>query len=58
VVEGPFGMELPRLASLDWVAAMLSVVALVAVFWLKLSLPRLLLGMAGLGLMAASWIGI
>jgi chromate transporter len=47
---GPLTLELPVLASLDWAAAALSVLALVAVFWLKLGMATVLAGAAALGL--------
>jgi chromate transporter len=43
-------MELPVLSSIDWVAAALSLLALVAVFRLKLGMAVTLAGAAGLGL--------
>ncbi|MDP3342324.1 chromate efflux transporter [Frigidibacter sp.] len=47
---GPLSMELPVLASVDWAAAALSVLALVAVFRLKLGMTTVLGGAAALGL--------
>lgn len=45
----PFSMELPVLGSIDWAAAALSVLALVAVFRLKLGIATVLAGATGLG---------
>ncbi len=50
VEAGPLSLELPVLASLDWVAAGLSVLALIAVFRLKLGMATVLGGAAALGL--------
>jgi len=50
VEAGPLSMELPVLASVDWAAAALSVLALVAVFRLKLGMTMVLGGAAALGL--------
>jgi chromate transporter len=50
VDAGPLSLELPVLASLDWAAAALSVLALVAVFRLKLGMATVLAGAAALGL--------
>lgn len=47
---GPFSLELPVLASVDWAAAGLSALALVAVFRLKLGMTAVLGGAAALGL--------
>ena len=47
---GPMAPELPVLASVDWAAAALSALALVAVFRLKLGMVPVLAGAAGLGL--------
>jgi len=47
---GPLSMELPVLASVDWAAAVLSLLALVAVFRLKLGMTTVLGGAAALGL--------
>lgn len=47
---GPLSLELPVLASVDWAAAALSVLALVAVFRLKLGMATVLAGSAALGL--------
>ncbi|MBL8561402.1 MAG: chromate efflux transporter [Gemmobacter sp.] len=47
---GPLALELPVPASIDWLAAALSVVALVAVFRLKLGMALVLGGAAALGL--------
>lgn len=55
---GPLSLELPVLASVDWAAAGLSVLALVAVFRLKLGMGAVLGGAAGLGvaLHLAGWV--
>ena len=50
VTAGPLSLELPVLASIDWVAAGLSVLALFAVFRLKLGMTTVLGGAAVLGL--------
>ncbi|MCZ8081395.1 MAG: chromate efflux transporter [Rhodobacteraceae bacterium] len=50
VEAGPLSLELPVLASIDWVAAGLSVLALIAVFRLKLGMATVLGGAAALGL--------
>ena len=50
VTVGPLSLELPVLASVDWVAAALSVLALIAVFRLKLGMAAVLGGAAALGL--------
>lgn len=50
ITAGPLSMELPVLASLDWAAAGLSVLALIAVFWLRLGMTTVLAGAAALGL--------
>ena len=50
VTAGPLSLELPVLASIDWVAAGLSVLALFAVFRLKLGMTTALGGAAVLGL--------
>lgn len=47
---GALSMELPVVASLDWAAAALAVLALVAVFRLKLGMAFVLTGAAALGL--------
>ena len=47
---GSMAPELPVLASVDWAAAALSALALVAVFRLKLGMVPVLAGAAGLGL--------
>jgi chromate transporter len=49
VEAGPLSMELPVLGSIDWAAAALSVLALVAVFRLKLGMATVLGGAAMLG---------
>lgn len=50
VEAGPLSLELPVLATLDWAAAALSALALVAVFRLKLGMATVLAGAAALGL--------
>lgn len=50
VDAGPLSLELPVLGSIDWVAAALSVLALIAVFRLKLGMATVLSGAAALGL--------
>lgn len=47
---GPLSMELPVLATIDWAAATLSALALVAVFRLKLGMTTVLGGAALLGI--------
>ena len=47
---GPLSMELPVPGSIDWIAAALSVLALVAVFRLKLGMTAVLAGAALLGI--------
>jgi chromate transporter len=49
VEAGPLSVELPVLGSIDWIAAGLSVVALVAVFRLKLGMATVLAGAAATG---------
>jgi chromate transporter len=49
IEAGPLSMELPVPGSIDWIAAVLSVLALVAVFRLKLGMTTVLAGAAGLG---------
>ena len=49
IEAGPLSMELPVLGSIDWIAAALSVLALVAVFRLKLGMTIVLAGAAALG---------
>ena len=51
VTAGPVSMELPVLSSVNWVAALLSALALIAVFRLKLGMASVLGGSAALGLM-------
>jgi len=55
---GPLSMELPVLGSIDWIAAGLSALALVAVFRLRLGMTTVLTGAAvlGIGLYAAGVI--
>lgn len=50
VEAGPLSLDLPVLATVDWPAAALSALALVAVFRLKLGMAPVLAGVAGLGL--------
>ena len=50
IEAGPLSLELPVLASINWPAAALSALALVAVFWVKLGMATVLAGAAGLGL--------
>jgi chromate transporter len=50
VEAGPLSLELPVLASVDGAAAALTVLALIAVFRLKLGMTVVLAGAAGLGL--------
>ncbi|MDQ1901913.1 chromate efflux transporter [Paracoccus sp. WLY502] len=50
IEAGPLSLELPVLPSIDWIAAALSVLALIAVFRLKLGMATVLTGAAGLGL--------
>jgi chromate transporter len=47
---GPLALELPVLVSVDWAAAALTLIALVAVFRLRLGIGAVLGGAAGLGL--------
>lgn len=47
---GPLSLELPVLGSLDWVAAALSALALIAVFRLKLGMTIVLVGAAAVGI--------
>ena len=48
---GPVGMDLPVLSSIDWGAAVLTAVAILAVFRLKLGMATVLGGAAMLGLL-------
>ncbi len=50
IEAGPVSMELPVLASVNWVAGLLAVLALIAVFRLKLGMAVVLAGFAALGL--------
>jgi chromate transporter len=50
VTAGPLSLELPVVASINWVAAGLSALALLAVFRLKLGIASVLAGAAVLGL--------
>ena len=50
VTLGPLAMELPVPGSINWIAAALSALAILAVFRLKLGMAVVLLGAAGLGL--------
>lgn len=47
---GPITLELPVVHSMDWLAAALAVIALIAVFRLKLGMTTVLAGSAALGL--------
>ena len=49
VDAGPPWMELPVLGSINWIAALLSVLALIAVFRLKLGMVTVLGGAAAAG---------
>lgn len=49
VEAGPISIDLPVLGSIDWAAAALSALALVAVFRLRLGMATALVGAAGLG---------
>ena len=51
VGAGPVQMDLPVLASINWVAAGLSLLALIAVFRLRLGMATVLAGSATLGLL-------
>jgi chromate transporter len=57
VSAGPIEMDLPVLSSVNWAAAVLSVLAIVAVFQLKLGMAAVLGGAAALGLLLhlAGW---
>jgi chromate transporter len=50
IEASPLSLELPVLASIDWAAAVLSALALIAVFRLKLGMATVLGGAAALGL--------
>ena len=50
IKAGPLSLELPVLGSIDWIAATLSALALVAVFRLKLGMTTVLAGAAALGI--------
>ncbi len=50
IEAGPLSLELPVLSSIDWTAAALSALALLAVFRLKLGMATVLAGSAALGL--------
>jgi chromate transporter len=50
VEAGPLSLELPILASIEWVAAVMTALALIAVFRLKLGMATVLVGAAALGL--------
>ncbi len=52
---GPLSIELPRLATIDWLAFTLAALALIAVFRLKLGMTTVLAGAAALGI--ALWAG-
>ena len=49
IEAGPLSLELPILGSVDWAAAALSALALIAVFRLKLGMATVLGGSAILG---------
>ena len=49
VDSGPLWLELPMLGSINWIAALLSLLALLAVFRLKLGMVTVLAGAAALG---------
>lgn len=51
IEAGPLSLELPVLGSIDWIAAALSALALIAVFRLKLGMTTVLAGAAGLGVL-------
>jgi chromate transporter len=53
IALGPARLDLPVLASLDWRAALIALLAAVALFRLKLGVPRTLGGAAVLGLVLA-----
>ena len=50
IEAGPLSLELPVLGSINWMAATLSALALVAVFRLKLGMTTVLAGAAALGI--------
>jgi chromate transporter len=50
IEAGPLSLELPVLGSIDWAAAVLSALALIAVFRLKLGMATVLGGAAAIGL--------
>ena len=50
IEAGPLSLELPVLGSIDWAAAVLSALALIAVFRLKLSMATVLGGAAAIGI--------
>lgn len=50
IEAGPLSIELPVLGSIDWIAAALSALALVAVFRMKLGMTTVLAGAAVLGI--------
>jgi chromate transporter len=58
VTAGPLAFDLPVLASVDWAALALSVLALYAVFRLKLGMVQVLAGaaLAGLALYLIGWV--
>ena len=59
IETGPLSLELPVPGSIDWIAAALSVLALVAVFRFRLGMTTVLAGAAGLGILlhAAGVVG-
>jgi chromate transporter len=58
IEAGPLSVQLPVLSSIDWAAAGLSLVALIAVFRLQLGMTAVLAGAAtlGLALHLAGWV--
>ncbi len=50
IEAGPLSLELPVLGSIDWAAAVLSALALIAVFRLKLGMATVLGGAAAIGI--------
>ena len=58
IQAGPVSLQLPVMASIDWMAAALSAIALIAVFWLNIGMAKVLAGaaLAGLALHMAGGI--
>jgi len=58
IQAGPISLQLPVMASIDWMAAALSAIALIAVFWLNIGMAKVLAGaaLAGLALHIAGGI--